>query len=531
MSIENEFQGGGSGDNPDQGGGPDRRRWRGGRRRRRRGGQGGGGQGGGQGGGGGYSGGQGGGGGYNGGQGGGGGYSGGQGGGGGYSGGQGGGGGYSGGQGGGGGYNGGQGGGGGYNGGQGGGGGYNGGQGGGGYSGGQGGGGVIPADYVPEPEGPTEATSGVLEYSREGSGWLRQRRNNYLPDSVPGGDVFVPTSLIRAHRLMEGSEVHGQAGVPSRGQQRTTLMQVESVDGVSPAENRERKLFKELTVIDPEPMFVLAPSEEDISLRIVDLLCPVGRGQRGLVVAPPRSGKTVLMQKICHAITSQNPDVVMMVLLIDERPEEATGWKRSVGGANSEVLVSTLDEGPKHHIEVSEMCLKRAMRLVEVGRDVVILLDSITRLTRAYNSFLGGRGGATMSGGIGAKVLEVPKRFFGAARNTEEAGSLTILGTTLVDTGSRMDQVIFEEFKGTGNMELVLNRQLAERRVFPAIDIELSGTRKEELLLGKDKTQRIYTLRRVLARMNALDSMPLLIDRLEKTKSNQAFLDSFRLDD
>jgi transcription termination factor Rho len=220
-----------------------------------------------------------------------------------------------------------------------------------------------------------------------------------------------------------------------------------------------------------------------------------------------------------------------MVLLIDERPEEATGWKRSVEGDHSEVLVSTLDEGPKHHIEVSEMCLKRAMRLVETGKDVVILLDSITRLTRAYNSFLGGRGGATMSGGIGAKVLEVPKKFFGSARNCEEGGSLTILGTTLVDTGSRMDQVIFEEFKGTGNMELVLNRQLAERRVFPAIDIELSGTRKEELLLGKDITQRLYTLRRVLARMNALDAMPLLIDRLEKTKSNKAFLDSFRLDD
>jgi transcription termination factor Rho len=237
------------------------------------------------------------------------------------------------------------------------------------------------------------------------------------------------------------------------------------------------------------------------------------------------------MQKVCHAIAERYPEVCMMVLLIDERPEEATGWKRSVEGENREVLVSTLDEGPKHHIEVAEICLKRAMRQAETGRDVVILLDSITRLTRAYNSFLGGRGGATMSGGIGAKVLEMPKKFFGAARNCEEGGSLTILATTLVDTGSRMDQVIFEEFKGTGNMELVLNRQLAERRIFPAIDIELSGTRKEELLLGKETTQRIYTLRRVLARMNALDAMPLLIDRLEKTDSNQAFLDSFRLDD
>jgi len=279
-------------------------------------------------------------------------------------------------------------------------------------------------------------------------------------------------------------------------------------------------------------MFVLAPGDdEDISLRIVDLLCPIGRGQRGLVVAPPRSGKTVLMQKICHAIATAYPDVHMMVLLIDERPEEATGWKRSVEGPNREVLVSTLDEGPKHHIAVSEVCLKRAQRLVETGRDVVILLDSITRLTRAYNSFLGGRGGGTMSGGLGAKVLEVPKKFFGSARNCEEGGSLTILATTLVDTGSRMDQVIFEEFKGTGNMELVLNRQLAERRTFPAIDIELSGTRKEELLLGPEVTKRLYTLRRVLARMNALDAMPLLIDRLMKTDSNKKFLDSFRLEE
>jgi len=217
--------------------------------------------------------------------------------------------------------------------------------------------------------------------------------------------------------------------------------------------------------------------------------------------------------------------------LIDERPEEATGWRRNVRGDHSEVLVSTLDEGPKNHIRVAEIALKRAHRLVETGKDVVILLDSITRLTRAYNSDMGGRGGATMSGGIGAKVIEHPKKFFGSARNCEEGGSLTILATTLVETGSRMDQVIFEEFKGTGNMELVLNRQLAERRIFPAIDIELSGTRKEELLLGDDKVGRVYTLRRVLSRMNSLDAMPLLIDRLAKTKNNQEFLDSFRVDD
>ncbi len=411
----------------------------------------------------------------------------------------------------------------------------NGGGGGGGFGGPPGdggGGGNGGGDFRPVVEGPTEAAAGVLEYTKEGNGWLRKAQNSYQPDSIPNGDVFVPMSLIRQYRLQEGSEIHGQAGLPSRGPQRYTLATIESVDALPPDERRELKAFREMTVVDPEPMFVLAPGDdENISLRIVDLLCPLGYGQRGLVVAPPRSGKTVLMQQICHAISEHYPDVHMIVLLIDERPEEATGWKRSVNGKNREVLVSTLDEGPKHHIAVSEMCMKRAQRLVETGRDVVILLDSITRLTRAHNSFLGGRGGGTMSGGLGAKVLEVPKKFVGAARNCEEGGSLTILGTTLVDTGSRMDQVIFEEFKGTGNMELVLNRQLAERRIFPAIDIELSGTRKEELLLGPEVTKRLYTLRRVLARMNALDAMPLLIDRLMKTDSNKQFLDSFRLED
>ncbi|HEB52739.1 MAG TPA: transcription termination factor Rho [bacterium] len=381
-------------------------------------------------------------------------------------------------------------------------------------------------------EGPTEEAVGVLEYTKEGNGWLRQKINSYMPDSIPNGDVFVPSALIRQHRLQEGSEIVGQAGLPSRGPQRHTLAEVETVDGLAPEERRELPQFRHMTVVDPEPMFVLAPgSDENVSLRIVDLLCPIGHGTRGLVVAPPRSGKTVLMQQICHAISEHYPNVHMMVLLIDERPEEATGWKRSVSGENREVLVSTLDEGPKHHIAVSEICLKRAQRLVETGKDVVILLDSITRLTRAYNSALGGRGGGTMSGGIGAKVLETPKKFFGSARKCEEGGSLTILGTTLVDTGSRMDQVIFEEFKGTGNQELVLNRQLAERRIFPAIDIELSGTRKEELLLGDEVTKRLYTLRRVLGRMNALDAMPLLIDRLMKTDTNQEFLDSFRLEE
>jgi len=384
---------------------------------------------------------------------------------------------------------------------------------------------------IPEIEGPTEPVAGVLDLHNDNCGWLRQVKNNYLPAAEPDRDVNVPSGIIRLHRLVEGSEITGQAGVPNRGAQRLTLATVETVDGMEPEEAKERKTFKDLTVIDPTPQFVLEPNEGDVSLRIVDLLCPVGKGQRGLIVAPPRSGKTVLLQKICNAIARRYPDVYLIVVLIDERPEEATGWRRSVEGKHSEVLVSTLDEGPKNHIRVGEIALKRAQRLVEAGKDVVILLDSITRFTRAYNSDLGGRGGATMSGGIGAKVLEHPKKFFGSARKCEEGGSLTILATTLVDTGSRMDQVIFEEFKGTGNMELVLNRQLAERRIFPAIDIELSGTRKEELLISPDKVNRIYTLRRVLARMNSLDAMPLLIDRLMKTKSNDEFLNSFRVDD
>jgi transcription termination factor Rho len=404
-----------------------------------------------------------------------------------------------------------------------------GGGGGGGSNGGGGGGGG--GEHVPEFEGELETVEGVLELHKDMSGWLRQARNMYLPDENGHGDVFVPASLVRRNRLLAGSYVVGDAGWPARGAQRLTLGEITTVDGMTPDERKECTPFKDMVVIDPEPQFVLEPGDGDVSLRIVDLLCPIGRGQRGLIVAPPRSGKTVLMQKICNALATRYPDIHMIVLLIDERPEEATGWRRAVEGDNREVLVSTLDEGPKNHIKVSEMAIKRAQRLVETGKDVVILLDSITRLTRAHNSDMGGRGGHTMSGGIGAKVLEIPKKFFGSARNCEGGGSLAILATTLVDTGSRMDQVIFEEFKGTGNMELVLNRQLAERRIFPAIDIELSGTRKEEKLLGPQVTKQVVTLRRVLSRMNSLDAMPLLIDRMEKTESNAEFLASFRVDE
>ena len=384
---------------------------------------------------------------------------------------------------------------------------------------------------MPEFEEETEEVIGVLDLQKDQSGWLRQSKNSYTAAVEPDQDVFVPAALVKEHKLMVGSEIRGQSGIPTKGAQRPTLASVETVDGLDPEESSKRRLFKDQTVIDPEPQFVLEPDDGDVSLRIIDLICPIGAGQRGLIVAPPRSGKTVLMQKICGAIADRYPHCHVIVLLVDERPEEATGWRRSAQGDRREVLVSTLDEGPKNHIKVAEMAMQRAHRLVETGKDVVILLDSITRLTRAYNSDMGGRGGHTMSGGIGAKVIEHPKKFFGSARKCEEGGSLTILATTLVDTGSRMDQVIFEEFKGTGNMELVLNRQLAERRIYPAIDIELSGTRKEELLLPEAVVGQLYTLRRVLARMNVLDAMPLLIDRVMKTQNNAEFLTSFRVED
>ncbi|MEZ5988188.1 MAG: transcription termination factor Rho [Planctomycetota bacterium] len=378
-------------------------------------------------------------------------------------------------------------------------------------------------NYIPKPTGPTEPGEGVLVLQKDGSGLLRFYENNFLAGE---DDVYVPPGLVNVHKLREGSVVSGQIGDPKRPGQKRLLAEIEQVDGMDPEERAGLPPFGNLMVIDPEPMFVLEPDDGDVSLRVIDLLSPIGFGQRGLIVAPPRSGKTVLLQKIAHAISARYPDAHLMVLLIDERPEEATGWRRSV--ENGEVLSSTLDEGPKNHVMLSEIALQRAMRLVEVGRDVVIILDSITRLARAYNADSSGRGGI-MSGGLGARVLEKPKKFFGSARNIEHGGSLTIIGTALVDTGSRADQVIFEEFKGTGNMELVLSRPLAERRIFPAIDIEMSGTRKEELLLPAAAIDRIYTLRRVLSRMNALDAMPLLIQQLEKTKSNAEFLGSFKV--
>ncbi|PIE22284.1 MAG: transcription termination factor Rho [Planctomycetota bacterium] len=381
-------------------------------------------------------------------------------------------------------------------------------------------------DYIPTPTGPTEPGGGVLDIANDGSGTLRSEENNFLPGD---GDIYVPPGLIKMHALQAGSMVEGPVGEPKKPGQKPLLCEVEKVDGLSPDERRALDPFGKLIVVDPEPQLVLEPGQGDdgdVSLRVIDLLAPIGKGQRGLIVAPPRSGKTVLLQKISKAINEHYPDCHLIVLLIDERPEEATGWRRTV--ENGEVIVSTLDEGPKNHVQAAEITLQRAHRLVEVGTDVVIVLDSITRLARAYNSENRG-GGGILSGGLGAKVLEKPKKFFGSARKVEHGGSLTILGTALVETGSRMDQVIFEEFKGTGNMELVLSRQLAERRIYPAIDIELSGTRKEELLLPNAVIDRVYTLRRVLAKMHSLDAMPLLIDRLMKTESNLDFLNSFKV--
>ncbi|MAE77473.1 MAG: transcription termination factor Rho [Planctomycetes bacterium] len=378
-------------------------------------------------------------------------------------------------------------------------------------------------NYIPQPSGPTTPGAGILEIQNDGSGFLRFYENSYLAGE---GDYYVPPGLIKLHKLKAGSFVEGQVGDAKKPGQKPLLCEVDTVDGMKPEERAAMPDFGSLTVIDPQPQILLEPGDGDVDLRVVDLLAPIGFGQRGLIVAPPRSGKTVLMQKIAHAVEANYPDAHLIVLLVDERPEEATGWRRSID--RGEVLVSTLDEGPQNHVKLSEITLSRAQRLVEVGTDVVVVLDSITRMARAYNSTASGRGGI-MSGGLGAKVLEKPKKFLGSARKIEDGGSLTMLATTLIETGSRADTVIFEEFKGTGNMEIVLSRQLAERRIWPAIDIELSGTRKEELLMPDGVIDRIYTLRRVLAKMHSLDSMPLLLDKLLKTDSNAEFLASFKV--
>ena len=338
--------------------------------------------------------------------------------------------------------------------------------------------------------------------------------------------VHVPPRLVQKYALRDGALVKGRYG-RGQGRAKFDLVDVELVDGRDPKEARSLTPFKALTSIDPDYHYALGDASGDLSLRVVDLICPIGRGQRGLIVAPPRSGKTVLLQSLARAVEEHYPEVKLMVLLVDERPEEATEWRRTI--ERGELFVSTNDELAKVHVDLSEVVWRRARRLVELGEDVVLVIDSITRLARAHNNCVGA-GGRTMSGGIDTRTMEKPKQLFGSARNTETAGSLTILGTTLVDTGSRMDQVIFEEFKGTGNMELVLNRKLADRRIYPAIDVQRSGTRKEEKLISSKKLKRVHTLRRVLMRMSFVEAMELLIAKLIDIPSNDDFLSRFEID-
>ncbi len=360
--------------------------------------------------------------------------------------------------------------------------------------------------------------SGVLETLPDGFGFLRSPDYNYLPGP---DDIYVSPAQIRRFGLRTGDTVSGQIRPPKEGERYFALLKVNDVNFESSDTQKDKILFDNLTPLYPNRRLKLETNPEELGGRIIDLLCPIGMGQRALIVAPPRTGKTILLQKIANAITTNHPEVVLIVLLIDERPEEVTDMSRSVNG---EVVSSTFDEQATRHVQVAEMVIEKAKRLVEHKRDVVILLDSITRLARAYNAVVP-PSGKILSGGVDSNALHKPKRFFGAARNIEEGGSLTIIGTALVDTGSRMDEVIFEEFKGTGNMELALDRKLVERRVFPAMDINKSGTRREELLLPEEDLQRIWLLRKVLNPLNVVDAMEWLKDKMKGTKNNREFLD------
>ncbi len=362
---------------------------------------------------------------------------------------------------------------------------------------------------------------GVLEILPDGFGFLRSPAYNYLPCPE---DIYVSPSQIRRFELQTGDIVSGQVRPPKDKERFFALLKVESVNRDNPEKAKEKVMFDNLTPYFPTKRFILETTPDEINTRVMDLFCPIGKGQRGLIVAPPRTGKTILLQKIANAIIKNNPEAIVIVLLIDERPEEVTDFKRTV---NAEVISSTFDEPPERHAQVAEMVLEKAKRLVEYKKDVVILLDSITRLARAYNT-LQQHSGKILSGGVDANALHKPKRFFGAARNVEEGGSLTIMATALIDTGSRMDEVIFEEFKGTGNMELVLDRHLVDKRIFPAINIEKSGTRKEELLYHPDELSRIYILRKALAGVPPVEAMELVVEKLKKTKSNAEFLLSMK---
>ncbi len=358
---------------------------------------------------------------------------------------------------------------------------------------------------------------GVLECLPDGYGFLRSPDYNYLPGP---DDIYVSPSQIRRFDLMTGDTVSGQVRPPKEGERYFALIRVEAVDMEPPEETRNKILFDNLTPLYPQERIKLETVRENVTARVMDLFTPLGKGQRGLIVSPPRAGKTMILQNIANSITANHPEVVLIVLLIDERPEEVTDMQRSVKG---EVISSTFDEPAARHVQVAEMVIEKAKRLVEHRRDVVILLDSITRLARAYNTIVPASG-KVLSGGVDSNALQRPKRFFGAARNIEEGGSLTIIATALIDTGSRMDDVIFEEFKGTGNMEVILERKLVDKRVFPAIDINRSGTRKEELLLAKDELARIWVLRKVLNPLSPVEAMELLVEKLAKTKNNSEFL-------
>ena len=358
---------------------------------------------------------------------------------------------------------------------------------------------------------------GVLEILPDGYGFLRSPDYNYLPGP---DDIYVSPSQIRKFDLKTGDTISGQVRPPHEGEKYFALVKIEAVNFESPDEARNKILFDNLTPLYPQERLKLETLRENVSARVMDLLTPLGKGQRGLIVSPPRAGKTMLLQNVANSITTNHPEVVLMVLLIDERPEEVTDMQRSVKG---EVISSTFDEPAARHVQVAEMVIEKAKRLVEHKRDVVILLDSITRLARAYNTIVP-PSGKVLSGGVDSNALQRPKRFFGSARNIEEGGSLTIIATALIDTGSRMDDVIFEEFKGTGNSEIILDRKLVDKRTFPAIDIQRSGTRKEELLIPKEDLTRIWVLRKVLNPLSPVEAMELLIDKLAKTKSNGEFL-------
>jgi len=360
-------------------------------------------------------------------------------------------------------------------------------------------------------------SEGVLETLPDGFGFLRAPDYNYLPGP---DDVYVSPSQIRKFDLHTGDTVSGQIRPPKDGERYFALIKVEAVNFEPPDRSRNKIFFENLTPLYPESRINLETDGENLSARVMDLMTPIGKGQRGLIVSPPRTGKTMLLQNIANSISANHPEVFLIVLLIDERPEEVTDMQRSVKG---EVISSTFDEPAQRHVQVAEMVIEKAKRLVEHHKDVVILLDSVTRLARAYNTVVP-PSGKVLSGGVDSNALQRPKRFFGAARNIEQGGSLTIMATALIDTGSRMDDVIFEEFKGTGNLEIHLDRKLADRRVFPAIDIQKSGTRKEELLIPKDDLNRVWVLRKVLTPLSPAEGMELLLSKMAKTKSNGDFL-------